>query len=118
MTLVRSPPVPHHDADPAAPDVVWTIVVGGGSGARFGSLKQFERLAGRSVLDWSCATAEQVSDGVFVTGDARRGQSLVVWAIAEGRTTARQVCEWLDARSADTSVSIAADTPAEYTPAR
>jgi glutamate synthase (NADPH/NADH) small chain len=64
------------------------------------------------------ALLEQVAEGVFVTGDARRGQSLVVWAIAEGRTTARQVCEWLDARSADTSVSIAADTPAEYTPAR
>ncbi len=66
MTLVRSPPVPHHDSDPAAPDVVWTIVVGGGSGTRFGSLKQFEQLGDRSVLDWSCATANEVSDGVVV----------------------------------------------------
>lgn len=28
--------------------------------------------------------------GVFVAGDARRGASLIVWAIAEGRKAARQ----------------------------
>jgi glutamate synthase (NADPH/NADH) small chain len=33
--------------------------------------------------------------GVFVAGDARRGQSLVVWAIAEGRKAARGVDEFL-----------------------
>jgi glutamate synthase (NADPH/NADH) small chain len=30
-------------------------------------------------------------DGVFVAGDARRGQSLIVWAITEGRQCAEQV---------------------------
>lgn len=30
-------------------------------------------------------------DGVFVAGDARRGQSLIVWAINEGRQCARMV---------------------------
>jgi glutamate synthase (NADPH/NADH) small chain len=30
-------------------------------------------------------------DGVFVAGDARRGQSLIVWAINEGRQCARIV---------------------------
>ncbi|BAU82547.1 glutamate synthase (NADPH), homotetrameric [Streptomyces laurentii] len=30
-------------------------------------------------------------DGVFVAGDAGRGQSLIVWAIAEGRSAARAV---------------------------
>lgn len=29
--------------------------------------------------------------GVFAAGDSRRGQSLIVWAISEGRETARQV---------------------------
>ena len=29
--------------------------------------------------------------GVFVAGDARRGQSLIVWAIAEGRGVAREI---------------------------
>ena len=34
-------------------------------------------------------------DGVFVTGDAGRGQSLIVWAIAEGRSTASAVDRYL-----------------------
>jgi glutamate synthase (NADPH) small chain len=33
--------------------------------------------------------------GVFVTGDMQRGQSLIVWAIADGRSTARGVDGWL-----------------------
>ena len=32
---------------------------------------------------------------VFAAGDMRRGQSLVVWAIAEGRTVAAEVDEYL-----------------------
>ena len=34
-------------------------------------------------------------EGVFSAGDMRRGQSLVVWAISEGRQAARAVDEWL-----------------------
>jgi glutamate synthase (NADPH/NADH) small chain len=37
--------------------------------------------------------------GVFAAGDMRRGQSLVVWAIREGRQCARAVDEWLMGRS-------------------
>ena len=33
--------------------------------------------------------------GVFAAGDARRGQSLVVWAIAEGRQAARGIDRYL-----------------------
>ena len=33
--------------------------------------------------------------GVFVCGDMGRGQSLIVWAIAEGRSVAATVDEWL-----------------------
>jgi glutamate synthase (NADPH) small chain len=33
--------------------------------------------------------------GVFVAGDAGRGQSLIVWAIAEGRAAAAAVDRWL-----------------------
>jgi glutamate synthase (NADPH) small chain len=36
--------------------------------------------------------------GVFTAGDMRRGQSLVVWAILEGRECARQVDEFLTGR--------------------
>lgn len=34
-------------------------------------------------------------EGVFTAGDMRRGQSLIVWAIAEGRSAARGVDEYL-----------------------
>jgi glutamate synthase (NADPH/NADH) small chain len=34
---------------------------------------------------------ESTSEGVFVCGDAGRGQSLIVWAIAEGRAAAAAV---------------------------
>jgi glutamate synthase (NADPH/NADH) small chain len=34
-------------------------------------------------------------EGVFAAGDMRRGQSLVVWAISEGRECARAVDGWL-----------------------
>jgi glutamate synthase (NADPH/NADH) small chain len=36
---------------------------------------------------------------VFAAGDMRRGQSLVVWAIREGRQCARAVDEFLMGRS-------------------
>jgi glutamate synthase (NADPH/NADH) small chain len=38
-------------------------------------------------------------DGVFAAGDARRGQSLIVWAINEGRQCARAVDRWLQVDS-------------------
>jgi len=38
-------------------------------------------------------------NGVFAAGDMRRGQSLVVWAIREGRQCARAVDIWLMGRS-------------------
>ncbi len=34
-------------------------------------------------------------DGVFAAGDMRRGQSLIVWAINEGRGVARECDRWL-----------------------
>ncbi len=33
--------------------------------------------------------------GVFAAGDCRRGQSLVVWAITEGRQAAREIDDYL-----------------------
>jgi glutamate synthase (NADPH/NADH) small chain len=33
--------------------------------------------------------------GLFAAGDARRGQSLIVWAINEGRGAAREVDRYL-----------------------
>lgn len=45
---------------------MWTIVVGGGSGQRFGRPKQFERLGSERVIDRSRRIAESFSDGVVV----------------------------------------------------
>ena len=39
-------------------------------------------------------------EGVFVAGDAGRGQSLIVWAIAEGRSVAASVDRYLMGESA------------------
>jgi glutamate synthase (NADPH/NADH) small chain len=41
--------------------------------------------------------------GVFAAGDARRGQSLVVWAIAEGRKAAAAVDAFLRGQASATS---------------
>ncbi|MEU0835147.1 glutamate synthase subunit beta [Streptomyces sp. NPDC005969] len=40
-------------------------------------------------------TARTTTDGVFIAGDAGRGQSLVVWAIAEGRSAAAATDQYL-----------------------
>lgn len=39
---------------------------------------------------------QSTSEGVFVAGDAGRGQSLIVWAIAEGRSAAAAVDRYLE----------------------
>ena len=35
--------------------------------------------------------------GIFAAGDARRGASLIVWAIREGRDAAESIDKWLTA---------------------
>ncbi len=53
-------------------------------------------------------------DGVFAAGDCRRGQSLIVWAINEGRQAARMADRFLhrigheEARSAVLSGNVSA----------
>ena len=39
------------------------------------------------------------ADGVFVAGDAGRGQSLIVWAIAEGRSAAAAIDTYLEGKT-------------------
>ncbi|MBK6874429.1 MAG: glutamate synthase subunit beta [Kineosporiaceae bacterium] len=51
-------------------------------------------LDGRGNIVRDESYASSVS-GVFVAGDAGRGQSLIVWAIAEGRACAAAVDRWL-----------------------
>lgn len=51
---------------------------------------------GNVARDTSWATEE---DGVFVAGDAGRGASLIVWAIAEGRSAAASIDQYLEGSS-------------------
>ncbi len=50
---------------------------------------------GRSNVATACGLYSTGVDKVFAAGDMRRGQSLVVWGIAEGRAAAREVDEYL-----------------------
>jgi glutamate synthase (NADPH) small chain len=51
------------------------------------------------------------ADGVFAAGDARRGQSLIVWAINEGRQCARMVDRYLrDRPLGDPAADLSAGT--------
>ena len=52
-----------------------------------------------------------VNEKVFAAGDCRRGQSLVVWAISEGRETARAVDEFLMGESLLAAKAVSMLTP-------
>ena len=54
------------------PATVWTIVVAGGSGQRFGGLKQFSELGGKRMVDWAVDAASKVSSGVVVVVPAEQ----------------------------------------------
>ena len=49
--------------------------------------------------------------GVFVAGDMGRGQSLIVWAIAEGRSAAAAVDQYLTGRTVLPSPIAPTDRP-------
>lgn len=59
VTVLPCDVVPHAER-------VWTIVVGGGSGQRFGRPKQYEQLGNRRVIDHARTVAATCSDGVVV----------------------------------------------------
>lgn len=49
----------------------------------------------RTNIDADDITYKTSQEKVFAAGDARRGQSLVVWAIREGRECAKAVDKYL-----------------------
>ena len=51
---------------------VWVVVVAGGMGVRFGTIKQYEQLGDRRVLDWALAAARAVAEGVVLVAPADR----------------------------------------------
>jgi 2-C-methyl-D-erythritol 4-phosphate cytidylyltransferase len=81
---------------------VWTVVVGGGSGQRYGRPKQYEPLGGERVIDRSRRVAEQASDGVVVVvpaNDVDRESG-----VAGGDTRSASVRAGLDAVPDDVDV--------------
>ncbi len=65
MSVPTLVPVPT-DAPVPNDGTLWVVVVAGGGGSRFGGPKQFVRVAGRRVVDWSVAAARSVADGIVV----------------------------------------------------
>ena len=83
-------------------EVVWTIVVAGGGGRRFGAAKQYERLGDARVLDLAVDAATRASHGVVVVvppADAAREG-----AVAGGATRSASVRNGLAAVPADATV--------------
>jgi 2-C-methyl-D-erythritol 4-phosphate cytidylyltransferase len=81
---------------------VWTIVVGGGTGDRFGSAKQYERIGDDRIIDLARATAEACSDGVVVVvpaGDVEREHG-----VAGGTTRSASVRNGLAAVPPDADI--------------
>ena len=73
---------------------VWTIVVAGGSGSRFGGAKQFVNIRGTSILDRSVATARRCSSGgvvVVLPAGAQWDAPSGVAVVAGGATRAQSV---------------------------
>ena len=85
---------------------VWTIVVAAGTGDRFGGPKQFERLAGRRVVDWSLDAARAAGDGVVAVFPP---DCLEAGAVAGGATRSASVRAGLAALPDDAEVIVVHD---------
>jgi glutamate synthase (NADPH/NADH) small chain len=65
---------------------------------RAGLLAELDvRLTERGTV-WRDENWMTSAPGVFAAGDMQRGQSLIVWAIADGRAAARSVDAYLSSR--------------------
>jgi len=91
---------------------VWSIVVAGGSGVRFGDRKQFLPLGAQRVVDWSLDAARAVSDGVVlvVPDDAASApEPGAHHVVAGGATRSASVRAGLAAVPADADVIVVHD---------
>jgi 2-C-methyl-D-erythritol 4-phosphate cytidylyltransferase len=89
---------------------VWSVVVAGGSGQRFGQLKQFSLLGGRPVAAWAVQACRQCSDGVVLVVPAGEGGDHGAdTAVTGGPTRADSVRHGLAAVPADADVIVVHD---------
>ena len=86
----------------AAAEQVWTIVVGGGSGRRFGTAKQYELLGEVRVIDRSVAVARVVSAGVVIVVPPEDADA--EGAVAGGATRSESVRAGLAAVPSDATI--------------
>ena len=94
---------------------VWCVLLAGGSGQRFGSLKQFDSLAGVRVIDRAARTAAAACDGVvavlpadsLATADGQIPDATVV--VAGGSTRSESVRAGLAAIPSDATVILVHD---------
>lgn len=94
------------------PASVWSIVVAGGSGERFGERKQYLDLGGIRVLDWALAAARASSQGVVLVVPADRAAASEPGAdrvVAGGATRSASVRAGLAAVPADATVIVVHD---------
>src|ERR1041384_3949657 len=84
VTVLPSPVVPI--SSPA-----WTIVVAGGSGSRFGTVKQYEMIGAQRMIDHAVATATRCTRGVVIavpaTDVARETESAPTALVVAGGST-------------------------------
>jgi 2-C-methyl-D-erythritol 4-phosphate cytidylyltransferase len=98
---------------------VWSIVVAGGDGRRFGERKQFSSLGGRPVLSWAVDACRAVSDGVVlvVPADATPRDLPGTDAVVTGGTTrADSVRSGLDAVPPDADIIVVHDAARPLAP--
>ena len=91
---------------------VWAVVVAGGSGQRFGQMKQFALLAERPVVEWAVAACRPSAAGVVLVlprdaaADVAHGADVVVEG---GATRAESVRLGLAAVPHDAEVIVVHD---------
>jgi 2-C-methyl-D-erythritol 4-phosphate cytidylyltransferase len=98
---------------------VWSIVVAGGSGRRFGERKQFSSLGGRPVLSWAVDACRGISDGVVLVipvDAAPTGQSGADAVVTGGTTRAESVRCGLEAVPTDADVIVVHDAARPLAP--
>ncbi len=98
---------------------VWSIVVAGGSGRRFGEPKQFSTLSGRPVVAWAVDACRSVSAGVVVVLPANTDVDHVEGAdvvVTGGATRADSVRRGLEAVPADAEIVVVHDAARPLAP--
>jgi len=89
--------VPESDFEQAADLVLLAMGFTGPAGTDISGLESLDRDERGNILTDDCHMTSE--DAVFSAGDIRRGQSLVVWAIADGRDAAEDILEYVSSNN-------------------